>query len=33
MLLSTIFNFKLRFKLKTDPKTCTFKNLEESKKN
>ena len=27
--LNTVFNPKLNFKLKIDPKTATFKNLEE----
>ena len=29
ILLNTVFNFKLSFKLKIHPKTRTFKNLEE----
>ena len=28
ILLNTVFNLKLNFKLKVDPKTFTFKNLE-----
>ena len=33
ILLSTVFNLKLSFKLKIDPKTCSsFKNLEEIQK-
>ena len=27
-----VFNLKLSFKLKIDPKMCTFKNLEENLK-
>ena len=29
ILFNTVFYLKLSFKLKIDPKTCTFKNLEE----
>ena len=29
ILINTVFNFKLNFRLKIDPKMCTFKNLEE----
>jgi len=32
ILLKTVFNLKLHFKLKIDQKTCTFKNLEEIQK-
>ena len=32
ILFNTVFNLKLNFKLKIDPKRCTFKNLEEIKK-
>ena len=32
ILLNTVFNFKLSYKLKIDPKTCTFKSLEEFRK-
>ena len=32
VLLKTVFNLKLKFKLKIDPKTSTFKNLEEIQK-
>ena len=28
LLLNTVFNLKLNFKLKIDPKTCTFKILK-----
>ena len=33
ILFNTVFYFKLNFKLKIDPKMCTFKNLEEILKN
>ena len=29
---NTVFNLKLNFKLKVDPKTCTSKNLEDFQK-
>ena len=32
ILPSTVFNLKLCFKLKINPKTCTFKNLEKIQK-
>ena len=32
ILLSTVFNLQLNFKLKTDQKKCTFKILEEIQK-
>ena len=30
ILLNTVFDLKLNFKVKIDLKTCTFKNLENS---
>ena len=29
ILFNIVFNLKLNFKLKIDPKMCTFKNLEK----
>ena len=29
VLLNIVFSLKLNFKLKIEPKTCTFKNVEE----